>query len=222
MGKLGRSRRLRVSAMSRALMNCPQTDQSKIVFPLHGKQFSIHQFNPTLAQNRVNQQEVQEVLEEAASQPHFEIKQPGILYIIPFLMFAFFFGMAGFLFFFASTIIDTNVILLPVIIFGIVFILLALVLLIAFSAGRIKQNNARLREEEINAVLDKYNQTWRSREVSWKIGMMGAWLQLDLDFAIRAMQNNMMAAGPLNDSVRAPLQVGGDLAGKSNAVYPGA
>ena len=199
----------RISPIQAALLNRPQTDQTKIIFPLVMGNFSKHEFNPVLAQNRVTEQDIDMVINEVQSQPNIRISQSWIICIIPFLMIAFFIGMFLFMFTQASKLAESSFILIPIVMFGSMFVLIAVIITITCIAQKSALSQLNKRQQQIQAVLTRYNQIWASRDVSWRMGTMGAWLQLDLDFAIRAMQNNLLAGGAeaQNAGMAAPAPV---------------
>ena len=182
----------RLSPIQAALLNRPDTDETKIIFPLSVGEFSRTEFDPALTENRVSERDIDRVIEEVHSQPNFRIRQPWIIYIIPFIMIAFFIAMFLILFTQASDLAGTSVLVIPVLMFGGMFVVLTVIIAIFCCAQSSAQKRLNQREKEIKAVLSKYNRVWSSKEVSWRVGTLGAWLQLDLDFVVRDMQGNLM------------------------------
>ena len=203
-------------------MSRPTTDQTKIIFPYSLGRYSKNEFNMVLAQGRVIEADIDEVLDEVHSLPDFKIEKPKVIYVLPFLMMCVMAFIVIFMVGFASSLSDSAFFVIPLVPIGSMIFFFVVSACVTHYAGRKMTEQMNRRQHAIQGVLNRYNQLWSSREVSWRIGTMGAWLRLDLDFMIRAMQNNLLAAGGVGGGIASNQMMGGfQPAGIPMALPPG-
>ena len=182
-----------------ALATAPFTDQTKVIFrydQLTGDYITID-FNPMQTLGHVTQEDIEKVFSTLKKLPNYRTNTT-FLALINILMILLPLAAYGlFLYFFITKITysgSITVILVSVLVAT--ALLMILIFGFSFGYGYYLRYKIRKRTEEINQCLQDFNQKeFSAKQVFWKVGTLGAWIQLDLNYVF-AQMNNMAAVLP--------------------------
>ena len=179
-----RGGRSRPSPFSIALAQAPFSDQTKIVFRYdpYARDYSQQDFNPLQTQGRVTQEDITRVFTTLKQLPNFNMGGGLLQFLIPLTFFCIFCGFFIFIYFFISRIASSaagsgNVMMMPMAMIGVFCIMVTLILGITFGINYYSRQKMQKRTEEIRNCLQEFNQKeFVAKEVSWKVGTLGAWI----------------------------------------------
>lgn len=170
--------------MTLAMLQRPMTTQSRIVFCYMFDQYIKSEFNPNATQGRVTEADVDRVLQAVANAKYFKA-QLSPVYLLAFLaVFILTNGFFVLLFFYITLGMKskdqmTYIFIIPL---GFVVTFISLIVLGCKVTEKSRQILA-MREQEINMILDDFNKNeYSMKQISWKAGKYGSWLQMDLNF----------------------------------------
>lgn len=206
-GSRSRGGRAQPSPFQVALLQRPQTTNSRIVFPWLMGEYSKSEFNPVVTQGRASEGDIDRVIQAVKGVEHYNPNISGWwMCLLPLIMCG---GMAIIMIIFFTSLNKSiensrtsggssssfNFLIMPIGMFGLFCIMCCLMICLQ------KVQNERFvkREQEIKGVLDQFNANeFDMKGINWKCGKFGAWILMDLNFVLQqpGMANmNMMGGG---------------------------
>lgn len=194
-----------------AMAQRPHSNTYKIVFPWMFGGYSKSEFNQNLCQGRVTEQDVDRVLKELKRCPNYKPTMScGKTGLLILSMVGGTFLMAATIMYFVLkyvgnknknvTVADENGRLKKVVeneplsasvyVVFIVGMIVSCCMLICCQLSIRRSYNRKIerREKELGKILNGMNEKeFSSKQVSWRIGKLGAWVSLELDFVIAQM-----------------------------------
>lgn len=192
-----------------AMVQRPQSNTCRIVFPWLFGRYSKSEFNRMLCQGRVTENDVDRVINELKKSPNYKPTMScGKVCLMVLGLLGGLFLMISTLLFFLVTLIGSiggetitdetgeskrvqkespNPIIYAILPIGLIA---SCCMMICCNLTVRKQYNKRIekREIELGKILNDLNEKeFSSKQVSWRIGRLGAWVSLELDFVIAQM-----------------------------------
>ena len=161
--------------------------------------FDTTSFNPAYTYGKVSQEDVDRVFQKVNSLPNVSLQPSWIPTIIVITISLFFTGLFGIgLYFFinnATRFADGNgFIIFPIFGVGLTVGILLVIFSLTYISNRYRLSRIRNRITEIQNCLKEINDSeFRAKGVSWKSGLAGYNITLELDFLIQQMNENAFA-----------------------------
>ena len=200
-----------------ALRRRPYSDLTKIVFYWENEDFSKSELNPIMLENRATEYDIDRVLDNLRESPYYSPnkREPCLWTLL---------GLFSILIFFVPISIPTLVDLVnkykisdDELKFGMIGVFVSyfvIIMVIAINISRRKIKHQKARKEDFEERLRKFNDAeFRRKGLSWSVGDLGAWIQLNLDYMIAGIQGGIAAGNPVTAGLMptnyAPMQAPG-------------
>ena len=170
-----------------AILNSPPSTKNRLVFRWSSasKKFDISYYHPSMTENRLSVEELTQINQRLSTAPEGELHSPylNILKFCPILLLIIFIAAFPIILIYSiNSNWDKIWTVFPVAIIAITLLIFLLIAISFTCAGMIQTQKYKKREVEFNKILEEYNKSFQSSEITFRSGKYGAYLLIELEY----------------------------------------
>lgn len=179
---------------TQALLNMPEENENCVIFPWDedSKEFVIEDEVKVNSIQNTTRDDIDMVFAKLKESPYFDIYGNMHLKLLtPFAVLLV--GIILFLFFYQGQVKGNKNANMIITVFFVMFaLILVLIIVVSIFWARYLKNRLSQREEAFTAILNQFNSDYfADKDVFWKCGKYGTYIQLDLNYEFKGLDDRV-------------------------------
>lgn len=198
---------------TQALINMPEENENCVIFPWDEdlKEFVIEDEKKVNSVQNITREDIDMVFAKVKESPYFDLYGNMHLKLLtPFLILLL--GIVLFLLFYQGQVNGTKNTNMIVTVFFIMFaLILLLIIVVSIFWARYLKNRLAKREIDFTEILNQFNSDYfADKDVFWKCGKLGTYIQLDLNYEFKGMEYKIGSAKSPDSKNKISISINAD------------